>query len=119
MERFTAEFYEKENGSIPVEQFLHSLDKKMMAKIYGLIGILEEKGNMLREPYSKYLEEGIFELRIKSGNDIARVLYFFYYEQKIIITNGFIKKRQKTPRKEIETAKKYKKDYLSRMEELK
>lgn len=49
-------------------------------KMYGLLGILQEKGNMLREPYSKHLDDGIFELRCKFGSDITRVLYFFYYE---------------------------------------
>ena len=43
--------------------------------------------------------EGIFELRAKVGSDITRVLYFFYVERHIILTNGFIKKTQKTPRK--------------------
>lgn len=78
--------------------------------------VLEEKGNKLKEPYSKYLEDGIFELRGKVGNDISRVLYFFYYEGKIIVTNGFIKKTQKTPRKQIKIAKERRKDYIERME---
>lgn len=51
--------YEKENGEVPVEEFLDSVNPKMRAKIYGLMGILQEKGNMLREPYSKHLEDGI------------------------------------------------------------
>ena len=75
--------YEKGNGEVPVEEFLDSVNPKMRAKIYGLMGILQEKGNMLREPYSKHLEDGIFELRCKFGSDITRVLYFFYYEGKL------------------------------------
>ncbi|MFQ9111530.1 MULTISPECIES: type II toxin-antitoxin system RelE/ParE family toxin [Butyribacter] len=39
--------------------------------------IIFKKGNMLRQPYSKHLEDGIFELRCKFGSDITRVLYFF------------------------------------------
>ena len=68
------------------------------------------------KPYSKHLSEGIFELRAKVGSDITRVLYFFYVERHIILTNGFIKKTQKTPPKEIERAKKYCADYLRRKE---
>ena len=94
--------YEKENGEVPVEEFLNSVNPKMRAKIYGLMSILQEKGNMLREPYSKHLEDGIFELRCKFGSDITRVLYFFYYEGKVIMTNGFVKKTQKTPKEEIQ-----------------
>lgn len=114
MDRFTIEFYEKENGDIPVEEFLLSLNVKMRAKLVGIMKILQEKGNSLREPYSKYLDDGIFELRGKVGSDISRVLYFFYYDGKIILTNGFVKKTQKTPKVEIERAKTYRDDYIER-----
>lgn len=70
----------------------------------------------MREPYSKNLDDGIFEIRGKVGSDISRVLYFFYYNGKIIMTNGFVKKTQKIPKAEIEKAKKYRKDYLERCE---
>ena len=59
------------------------------------IGIIRRKGNQLREPYSKSIDDGIFELRCKVGNNITRILYFFYYEGKIILTNGFLKKDTK------------------------
>ena len=114
MDRFTIEFYEKENGDIPVEEFLLSLNVKMRAKLVGIMKILQEKGNSLRELYSKYLDDGIFELRGKVGSDISRVLYFFYYDGKIILTNGFVKKTQKTPKVEIERAKTYRDDYIER-----
>lgn len=71
MDRFTIEFYEKENGDIPVEEFLLSLNVKMRAKLVGIMKILQEKGNSLREPYSKYLDDGIFELRGKVGSYIS------------------------------------------------
>lgn len=73
----------------------------------------------IREPYRKYLSDGIFELRAKEGYGITCVLYFFYVDQHIILTNGFIKKTQKTPRREIERAKKYCTDYLRRKKECK
>lgn len=114
MEQHKVEFYEKDNGECPVEDFLLHLDKKMRAKMLGIIGILQEKGNLLRMPYSKHLDEGIFELRGKVGSDISRVLYFFYCGGKIVLTNGFIKKTQKTPVLEIERAKSYRKDYMER-----
>ena len=112
--QFSIEFYERENGSIPAEEFLNNLNPKMRAKITGLLAILQEYGNELREPYSKHIDDGIFELRGKVGTDISRVLYFFYYQGKIIITNGFVKKTQKTPREEIKKAKAYRSDYIER-----
>lgn len=118
MNQFTVEFYEKENGEIPVEEFLNSLDTGMKSKLVMILKVLQEKGNQLREPYSKHLEDGIFEIRGKVGSDISRVLYFFYYGGKIILTNGFIKKTQKTPSKEIKKAKEYRKDYIERFGEV-
>jgi len=113
MTNFKAEFYEK-GTQIPAKEFMDSLDIKMRAKMAGEIKLLEEKGNMLRLPHSEHLEDGIFELRAKVGTDISRVLYFFYYEGRIILTHGFIKKTQKTPSREIEKAKQYRKDFWER-----
>ena len=115
MTKFEVIFYEKENGDCPVEDFLLSLDMKMKAKMVGLLELLEEYGNQLREPYSKHLDDCIFEIRCKVGSNITRVLYFFYYEGKIILTNGFVKKTQKTPPEQIKTAKEFRADYKERM----
>lgn len=115
MDQFVVEFYEMQNGERPAEEFLNELDTKMRSKLVMTLKVLQEKGNGLREPYSKHLEDGIFEVRGKVGTDISRVLYFFYFGGKIILTNGFIKKSQKTPRGEIEKAKEYRKDFLERM----
>ena len=115
MAAFEIIFYEKENSDCPVEEFLVDLDVKMRAKLVGLLEILEEKGNMLREPYSKHLEDGILEIRCKIGSNIVRILYFFYYEGKIVLTNGFVKKTKKTPAEEIRLAKERRADYLERM----
>ena len=111
---FTVEFYNTQDGKEPVSDFLDSLDYKMRAKLVSLLELLEEKGTSLRMPYSSYLEDGIFELRCIQGNNISRVLYFFYIDKQIIVTNGFIKKTQKTPRKEIELAKSRRNDWLKR-----
>ncbi len=118
MADFEVIFYEKENGDCPVEEFINSLDVRMRAKMIGLLELLEEKGNQLREPYSKPIDDGIFEIRCKVGNNITRVLYFFYYEGKIILTNGFIKKTQKTPPEEIKLAKERRADFKERMGKL-
>ena len=115
MSGFEVIFYEKENGDCPVEEFIDSLDVKMRAKMVGLLELLEEKGNQLREPYSKLIDDGIFEIRCKVGNNITRVIYFFYYEGKIILTNGFVKKSQKTPPEEIKLAKIRRADFKERM----
>jgi len=111
---FDVEYYELPSGEKPVEQFLDSLDLKMRAKALGSIDILAEFGNTLREPYSKAVGGGLFELRIKFARDITRIFYFFVVDKKIILTNGFIKKTQKIPPDKIALARKYKSDYEER-----
>lgn len=108
------EFYDTERGKCPIKEFLDTLNPKMKAKVFRTIDLLEINGVELKEPYSKSIGNGLFELRIKQGSDISRVLYFFFIGNKAILTNGFIKKTQKTPLKEIELAKRYKADYERR-----
>ena len=93
---------------------MDSLSEKLNAKTLKTIDLLEKNGQMLRKPYSEYLEDGIFELRTKQSRNITRILYFFVKGNKAILTHGFTKKTQKTPKKEIELAKKYRKDYERR-----
>ena len=98
MSAFEVNFYYKADGSCPVRDFLDTLDNKM------------------REPYSKSLGDGIFELRAKQSSNITRILYFFVVGHQIILTNGFVKKTQKTPPEEIALAQKYRADYFHRKE---
>lgn len=90
--------YDTEDGRCPVQELLDSLEPKLLAKTLRTIDLLEINGPLLREPYSKPLENGIFELRTKQGSDITRVLYFFIVGKKA----------------EKELAKKYKADYERR-----
>ena len=94
-------FYTKNNGEKPVVEFLDSIDDRMRAKMLLSIRIIKENGPLVRLPYSEEIEDGIFELRAKSGTNISRILYFFVVGRKIILTNGFIKKTQKTPKKKL------------------
>ena len=107
------DFYELPDGTEPVREFLNSLDIKMRAKMYREIDLLVINGPELREPHSKHLDDGIFELRAKQSNDISRVLYFFI-GKKAVLTNGFVKKTKKTPKKERKKKKRYRRDYEMR-----
>lgn len=83
----------------------------MRAKALSGVSLLQERGNTLREPYSTYIDKGIFELRIKVSSDISRIFYFFQAGRRIILTNGYVKKSQKMDKGEFERALAYKKDY--------
>mgnify|MGYP003248924959 CR=1 FL=1 len=58
-------FYDKADGTEPAKDFILSLDKKMRAKMLRTISLLADNGPDLREPCSKPLGDGIFELRAK------------------------------------------------------
>lgn len=111
---FNVVLYELPDGREPVAEFLDLLPNKLLAKMYREIDLLMEFGPTLRLPHSRYLKNGIFEIRAQAGNDIARSLYFFVAGSTIVLTNGFVKKTQKTPESEIELALKYRTDYLTR-----
>jgi phage-related protein len=112
--KYKIEFVEFENTK-PFVDFIMALSVTERAKVFETINyFLELKNNDLpiKEKLSKHLIDGIFELRITMPNKIARTLYFYQVHSSIVITHGFIKKRQKTPLKEISRAKALRKKYL-------
>ena len=111
---YDVEYYENADGSRPAEDFILSQNAKMQAKIFAALELLEIKGPELREPFSRPLGDSLFA---KQGSDISRVLYFFMVGRKVILTNGFVKKTQKTPPREIDRTKRYQADYQRRKEE--
>ena len=108
------EYYVTSSGKVPAKDFIESLPVRLKAKVFRDIGLLEEFGTEVKMPYSKHLKEGVHELRVRLGNDRSRMLYFFFRDQKIVLTNGFIKKTQKVPPAELEKALRYKADHERR-----
>jgi len=89
-------------------EFLDGLSVRERAKVFASIDKLVELKNSgipAKENLSKYLEDGIFELRVSFENRIARSLYFYESERQLIFTHGFVKKTQKTPKGEIDRAR--------------
>ncbi|MBI5055263.1 MAG: type II toxin-antitoxin system RelE/ParE family toxin [Nitrospirae bacterium] len=104
--KFTYDFAEIK-GKIPMIEFLESLSVRERAKIFAYIDKLVElknSGMQPKEKLSKYLTDGIFELRVSFESRISRSFYFYEAEKKIIFTHGFVKKEQRTPKKEFERA---------------
>lgn len=64
-----------------------------------------EFGANLGMPHTRAMSDGLFELRVKSKEGIARVLYCTVVGQKIVMLHGFIKKSEKTPPKELKIAR--------------
>ncbi len=111
--------YQKENGNVPVQDFILSLNPKQQAKAERSIVLLQSHGPFLPEPYARAISgktyKGLWELRVQFANDISRIFYFTYTGNKIVLLHGFIKKSKKTPIRELERAKQYMLDYQRRL----
>ena len=108
-------FYKNINQKCPIEEFLDNLDDIVVSKILAVFKYIEELLIIPDKYFKKLSNTDIYEIRIKAGNRIFRILCFFHKNSQIILTNGFQKKSQKTPKKEIIIAEKYKEDYLRRI----
>ncbi len=99
-------YFTDSTGKQPVKEWIDTLDIKLKLKIFRAFELLEEFNINLKAPYVKPLEDKLYELRIKDQNGIYRVIYFAHTGREFIMLNGFVKKTQKTPKKELELAKK-------------
>lgn len=114
MKQFKCVYFETDAGRIPVKGFIDSLHERTQQKFFNVVDMLAEYGKSLPKPHADGLGDDIYELRFIGIEGKIRVFYFFYDGSKIVLTNGFIKKTQKAPRKEIDTAKKRMKAYFER-----
>ena len=114
MQKYKLIYYELKNGRRPAEEFIFSQNEKLKGRIGFVVNVLLSEGPNIHMPYSRAMGNGLYELRIQAGNNIARILYFFFDKDKIVLTNGFIKKTQKTPVAELERARRYKADFERR-----
>jgi phage-related protein len=113
---FTVEFYETETGACPVREFLDGLKASdpddFAAVAAGLVKLRDRQYH--REPLSKALENGLFELR-HVGKLNTRVLWFFVKNRRIVAVHAIRNKGRAIPDREMETARKQMRDWLKRM----
>jgi len=96
------------------QTFFEKQNKKVKAKIVWTFDLVEDM-QRVSETYLKHIEntDGLYEIRVQSGGDIFRIFCFFDKGHLVVLANGFQKKTQKTPKKEIELALKIKAAYES------
>lgn len=96
------------------QDFFDKQSAKVKAKIVWTFDLIEDL-QRVPETYLKHIEntDALFEIRVQQGSDIFRIFCFFDHGQLVVLANGFQKKTQKTPKKEIEKALKIKAEYES------
>lgn len=85
-----------------IKQFVKELEVGTSAKVFRMFELLERFGNRLGIPHSKNIGGGLLELRVKGSIEV-RIIYTFHKSAAVLL-HGFIKKSQKIPRREVETA---------------
>jgi phage-related protein len=97
----------------PVEEFLDAQSGKVAQKITWVLQIIEELDRVPKKYFKKLESYNLWECRIDFAGNTYRILGFFLHGTTLLLTHGFIKKTQKTPKLEIEKALKYKDDYMT------
>ncbi len=111
----TIEFYRTVSGASPVEEFLDSLSDQHAQKVAWVLRLVERL-DRVPEQYLKKLvgTDELWEIRIQTGGRNYRLLGFFHGSVLLVLTNGFAKKQQKTPRRELDLGAKRRSDYFER-----
>lgn len=111
---WTIEFYLDERGAAPVAVFLDSLDLKTRARFRWSLEQLRVRNIQARAPLVRHLEGDLWELREESQTNIYRIIYVFVSGRRIVLLHGFQKKTQKTPARELETARRRYQTFIER-----
>jgi phage-related protein len=96
-------FYREDDGSVPILEWLDTLQPKALDKCRVRIERLKEAGHDLRRPEADFLRDGIYELRIGLQHLNYRILYFFHGRTAAVVSHGLIKEAE-VPTKEIAKA---------------
>lgn len=108
-------YYETSQGDSPVFEFIHNLDPKSKSKVIGVMDLLKELGTLISPPHSKKVTgTPLWELRIL-GSDNIRIFYVAVVNRRFLLLHAFLKKKQKTDTREINTAINRLDDYKSRL----
>src|SRR5882762_12032194 len=94
-------FFKEEDGTVPILDWLDSLQEKALDKCRVRIERLEEFGHELRRPEADLLRDGIYELRVGLQHVNYRMFYFFHGRTAAVVSHGLVKEAE-VPNKEIE-----------------
>jgi phage-related protein len=109
------DFYKTVTGVSPVEEFFDTLSDTQTKKILWVMKLVKELNPVPSQYFTKLVNtDDIWEVRVQIGGIIFRLLGFIEGDRLVILTNGFQKKTQKTPRHEIELAESRKREHQGR-----
>lgn len=92
-----AVFYQEEDGTCPVLEFLDRAPQKVRQIAYARIALLQDHGHGLRRPYAENLGQGLYELRWHAGRVQYRILYFFHGQTAVVLAHALSKEDRIPP----------------------
>ncbi|QUY40727.1 type II toxin-antitoxin system RelE/ParE family toxin [Acaryochloris marina] len=95
-----------------IESEVLALPPGLLARYLRLTDLMLEFGPNLGMPHTRSMGDRLFELRVKSKEGIARVFYCTLVGEKIVMLHSFVKKTQKTPKQELQIARRRLKEVL-------
>jgi phage-related protein len=93
-----------QNNREPVKEFIDNQNFKIQQKIFIYLELLQKNEGRLNYPYSSHIKDKIWELRIDFAKNCYRIFYLVFINKRIVLLHAFLKKTNKTPRREIEKA---------------
>ena len=88
-----------------VEEDILDMPAKIQSRMIHLLELIEVHGANLGSPHTEPMGDGLFEIRAKAQEGIGRCLYCYMKGQHIIVLHAFVKKSQKTPKKDLQLAR--------------
>ena len=106
-------FYRETKGTVPVLDWLSTLEDSVVIKCKAKLNYLQRHGFVLRRPSADYLGNGIYELRILRSGRQYRILYGFFQRRAVLLLSGFTKSERRVPRREIRVAQRRLERFMS------
>ena len=107
-------FYKTSEGKCPAAELIDLQPVKVAQKIVWVLKAVQELEKVPATYFKKITNTDFYEVRIQIGGNIYRLLGFFYNGNIVILTNGFQKKTQKTPKTELDICEERMKDFIKR-----
>lgn len=103
--RWRLEYFRTDSGREPVAEWLDHREGAEQAKMFWLLERLAESGFALGPPWLKKLDDDIWEVRLESGGNQLRILFYQRSEGIFVLLHAFAKKRKRTPERVLHTAR--------------
>ncbi len=110
MQTWEIEYYLTNTGKAPVKEFIDSMPLKARARTFKTFELIEEYGLRIGEPHIKYLEENLWEIRVRAEEGVFRFIFTISGKKIIVLLHGFQKKTRKTAQVDLRIARNRAKD---------